>query len=116
MIELVVADTMQPNGCARRYHEIERGANRPPNSEWPGNPPGAILSLLMNVTRTNPHVACGSSFSRLRTSSALNSLGVGVTGFFAGRCAFVANPGATTAAPTNVARLRKFRRPTKSGS
>src|SRR5256886_243093 len=39
MIELVVADTMQPNGCARRYHEIERRASRPPSSEWRGQSP-----------------------------------------------------------------------------
>src|SRR5947207_6617552 len=70
----------------------------------------------MNVTRTNPHVACGSSFSRLRTSSAVNSSGICVTGFLEGRCAFTANSGVTTAAPMNVARLRKFRRPTNSES
>src|SRR5438445_12196211 len=70
----------------------------------------------MNVTRTNPHVACGSSFSSLRTSSALNSLGFSGTGFCEGRCAFAANPGATTAAPTNVACLREFPRPMKSES
>src|SRR5207237_9928115 len=78
-----------------------------------GNSPGVISSWLMNVTCTNQHVACGSSFSSLRTSSALNSLGFSRTGFFEGRCAFTANPGATTAAPTNVACLRKFRRPMK---
>src|SRR5205823_1988690 len=87
-----------------------------PAANGAGNPPGAILSLLMNVTRTNPHVACGSSFSRLRTSSAVNSSGICVTGFLEGRCAFTANSGVTTAAPMNVARLRKFRRPTNSES
>src|SRR5437667_11507380 len=64
----------------------------------------------MNVTRTNPHVACGSSFSRLRASSAVNSSGICVNGFLEGRCAFTANSGVTTAAPTNVARLGRFRR------
>src|SRR5438093_12589130 len=70
----------------------------------------------MNVTRTNPHVACGSSFSRLRTSSAVNSSGICVTGFLEGRCAFAANSGVTTAAPMNVARMRKFRPPMNSES
>src|SRR6266699_5498096 len=82
-----------------------------PAANGAGNPPGAILSLLMNVTRTNPHVACGSSFSRLRTSSVVNSSGICATGFLEGRCAFTANSGVTTAAPTNIARLKKFRRP-----
>src|SRR5207247_10947583 len=87
-----------------------------PAANGAGNPPGAILSLLMNVTRTNPHVACGSSFSSLRTSSAVNSSGICVIGFLEGRCAFTANSGVTTAAPMNVARLRKFRRPMNSES
>src|SRR5438046_10501541 len=39
MIELFVADTMQPNGSSRRYHEIERRASRPPSSEWRGQSP-----------------------------------------------------------------------------
>jgi hypothetical protein len=35
--------------------------------------PGAIRWLLVNVTRTKPHVACGSSLRRARISSAVSS-------------------------------------------
>ena len=73
MIKLVVADAMQPDRCARRYHKIERRASRRPSANCVGNPPGAIRFSLMKVTRTKPHVACGSSFSRARISSAVRS-------------------------------------------
>jgi len=73
MIKLVVADAMQPDRCARRYHKIEHRASRPPSVNYVGNPPGAIRFSLMKVTRTKPHVACGSSFSRARISSAVGS-------------------------------------------
>src|SRR5438034_367508 len=39
MIKLIVANTMQPNRRARRYHEIECGSSRPPISEWSGQSP-----------------------------------------------------------------------------
>jgi hypothetical protein len=46
-------------------------AIRSPHANGTGNPPAATHCLLMKVARTNPQVPFGSSFSKLRTSSAV---------------------------------------------
>src|SRR5260370_27699842 len=59
------------SGVTMKYSAEPAGR---PSRNGAGSPPGAIRWLLINVTRTKPHVAWGSSLSRARTSSALKSL------------------------------------------
>jgi len=40
MIKLIVANAMEPDGCAGRYHEIERRTGWPPVDEWWWQPAG----------------------------------------------------------------------------
>ena len=62
VIKLIVANAMESHRRIRRHHEIGR-TRWPAIKKWCGSPSGAIRWLLINVTRTKPHVAWGSSLS-----------------------------------------------------
>ena len=81
-----------------------------PSANGAGNPPAAIECLLTNVTRTNPQVALGSSFSKVTISSAVSSSVTGVP--FGGCCDLAANAGTNVAALTTAVPCRTRRRPT----
>jgi len=77
VIKLIVADPVQPHVCVGRYHKVESGPNWTAFCECGGSPPAAIHLLLMKVTRTNPHVAWGSSLRNARISQAVISFIIG---------------------------------------
>src|SRR6266516_4496991 len=68
-----------------------------PSANGAGNPPAAIDCLLANVTRTNPQVSLGSSFSKVRISSAVSSSVTGVT--FGEFCDLAASEGTALTTP-----------------
>jgi len=110
VIELLVADSMEPHRRSRRHHEIK---SRPKRSaaKGAGSPPGSIDSLLRNVDRTKPQVALGSSFKRDRISSALMSSVMGVIFPWGG--VVVASAGVNALPPMTAAPFRTHRRSTK---
>src|SRR6266566_7959227 len=84
-----------------------------PSANDAGKPPAAIDSLLTNVSRTNPQVALGSSFSKVRISSAVSSSITGIT--FSESCDFAASEGTNAAALTTAVPCRTRRRATIIG-
>src|SRR6266516_773856 len=79
-----------------------------PSANGAGNPHAAIDCLLTNVTRTNPQVALGSSFSKVTISSAVSSSVKGVT--FGTFCDLAASDGNNVAALTTAVPCRARRR------
>ena len=62
MIQLVVADAMQPHRCGGRHHETERGAQRPAVGKRRRQAPlGDRYARSDRFVRTKPQVALGSS-------------------------------------------------------
>lgn len=74
MIELVIADPVQPHRRLRRHHEIQRRPQRAAVSERRRQSARRDLLLRSIGFRTKPQVAFGSSSSNFRTSSAVMSL------------------------------------------